>query len=111
MFARGGLLGLDPATGKVDFTYPWRAQSLESVNASNPVVVGNKVLITECYGPGSAMLEVKPSGYKEIWKDSEKVRDKSLQCHWNTPIYHEGFVYGSAGSDVQLGSGALFLLV
>src|SRR5205823_2411191 len=40
LFARGGLLGLDPKTGKVEFHYPWRAKILESVNASNPVVVG-----------------------------------------------------------------------
>ena len=42
VFARGGLIGLDPATGKVDFHFPWRARILESVNASNPVVVGNR---------------------------------------------------------------------
>jgi len=97
LFARGGLVGLDPATGKIDFEYPWRAKSLESVNASNPLVVGNRVLITECYGPGSALLEVKPGSSKEIWTDAEKGRNKSLQCHWNTPIHVDGYVYGSSG--------------
>ncbi len=42
-FARGGLVGFDPATGKVDFHYPWRARLLESVNASVPVVAGDEV--------------------------------------------------------------------
>ena len=97
LFARGGLVGLDPATGKVDFEFPWRARSLESVNASNPLVVGNKVLITECYGVGSALLEVQPGGSKEIWTDADKRRDKSLLCHWNTPIHVDGYVYGSSG--------------
>ena len=23
--------------------------------------------------------------------------DKSMQCHWMTPIYHEGYLYGSSG--------------
>jgi outer membrane protein assembly factor BamB len=60
VFARGGLVGLNPATGKVDFHFPWRARAVESVNASNPVVAGDRVFITECYGPGSALLKVKP---------------------------------------------------
>src|SRR5262249_25233953 len=64
VFARGGLLALEPATGKVRFHYPWRARDLESVNASSPVVVGNKVLITETYGVGSSLLEVKPDSYQ-----------------------------------------------
>jgi len=98
VFARGGLVGLDPASGKIDFHYPWRAKPLESVNASNPVVVGNRVLITETYGPGSALLEVSPGSCKEVWTDADKgPRGKSLQCHWNTPIHVDGYVYGSSG--------------
>jgi outer membrane protein assembly factor BamB len=97
LFARGGLLGLDPAGGQVGFHYPWRARALESVNASNPVVVGNRVFISECYGPGSALLEVRPGGYKEVWTDAARGRDKSMQCHWNTPIYVDGYLYGCSG--------------
>ncbi len=96
-FARGGLVGFDPATGKVDFQFPWRAGILESVNASNPVVVGNQVLVSETYGPGSALIEVKPGGYQVIWSDETKGRNKSLQTHWNTAVYHDGYVYGSSG--------------
>jgi outer membrane protein assembly factor BamB len=101
LFARGGLVGLDPATGKVDFHYPWRARILESVNASNPVVVGNRVFISETYGPGSALLEVRPGGYKEVWTDAAKGRDKSMQCHWNTPIHVDGYLYGCSGRHTQ----------
>lgn len=97
VFARGGLLGFDPATGKQDFHFPWRARVLESVNASNPVVAGDRVLISETYGPGSAVLQVKPGSYNLLWSDEDKGRAKSLQCHWNTPIHHEGYVYGSSG--------------
>jgi outer membrane protein assembly factor BamB len=100
LFARGGLVGLDPATGKVDFHYPWRARVLESVNASNPVVVGNRVFISETYGPGSALLEVRAGGVKEVWTDANKVR-KSMQCHWNTPIHVDGYLYGCSGRHPQ----------
>ena len=98
VFARGGLIGFDPATGKVDFHYPWRAKILESVNASNPVVVGDKVFISETYGPGSALLKVKPGGYEEVWTDAEQGRaTRAMQCHWMTPIYVDGYLYGCSG--------------
>jgi outer membrane protein assembly factor BamB len=97
VFARGGLLAFNPENGKVDFHYPWRSRLLESVNAANPVVVGDLVLISECYGPGSALLKVKPGGYDVVWTDAEKGRDKSLMAHWETPVYHDGHVYGCSG--------------
>ncbi len=97
VWARGGLLGFEPGTGQLDFHFPWRAPLLESVNASNPVVAGNRVLISETYGPGAALLAVRPGGYEVVWSDAAKGRQKSLQTHWNTPVHHEGFVYGSSG--------------
>jgi outer membrane protein assembly factor BamB len=99
VLARGGLVGLEPATGKVDFHFPWRARVLESVNGSNPVVVGDRVFISETYGPGSALLKVKPGADPEVvWSDDRKAPgDKSMQCHWMTPIHHDGYLYGSSG--------------
>jgi outer membrane protein assembly factor BamB len=97
VFARGGLVGLEPATGKVEFQFPWRARTLESVNASNPVVVGDRVFISETYGPGSALLRVKPGSYELLWSDAKEGRDKRMQCHWNTPIYQDGYLYGCSG--------------
>jgi outer membrane protein assembly factor BamB len=100
VFARGGLIGFEPASGKVDFHFPWRAPILESVNASNPVVVGDRVFISETYGPGSALLKVRPGGYELLWSDADR-RKKSMQCHWMTPIYHDGYVHGSSGRHTQ----------
>ena len=101
LFARGGLVGLNPATGKVDFHFPWRSRLLESVSAANPVVVGNRVFLSETYGPGSALLEIKPGGCKEVWTDRDKPRRKSMQCHWNTPIHVGGYLYGCSGRHAQ----------
>ena len=96
-FCRGGLLGFEPTKGQVDFEYPWRATIIESVNASMPVVVGNQVFISECYGPGSSLLEVSPGSHEVVWKDDPRKRDKSMQTHWNTPVYMDGYLYGSSG--------------
>ena len=97
VFARGGLLGLEPANGTVDFHYPWRAKILESVNASTPVVVGNEVFISETYGPGSSLLAVEPGKFAVVWSDDPRKRVKAMQAHWNTPVYHEGYLYGASG--------------
>lgn len=104
-FCRGGLVGFEPQKGEVLFQFPWRAESLESVNASMPVVDQGQVLISETYGPGSAMLDLNPFGNMKkpteapvVWKDKSGLRDKkSLQTHWNTPVVHNGYVYGSSG--------------
>ncbi len=104
VFARSGLVGFEPASGKVDFHFPWRARILESVNASNPVVVDDLVFISECYGPGSALLRVAPGRHEVVWKDPPG-RRKAMQTHWNTAIHIDGHLYGSSGrnrSDAEL---------
>lgn len=102
--ARGGLLGFEPQTGKTLFHYDWRAKLEESVNASTPVVIGDKVLITECYGVGGAYLDLKGGKPKAVWTDKDKdAVDRSLTCHWNTPVHANGFVYGSTGRHTEDG--------
>jgi outer membrane protein assembly factor BamB len=102
LFGRSGLVGFEPSSGKVDFQFPWRARILESVNASTPVVVGNRVLISETYGPGGVLLEVAQGKQpRVVWSDESRRRDKSLQTHWNTPVYHEGYVYASSGRHTE----------
>ena len=96
-FCRGGLVGFDPEQGTVDFTYPWRAKKLESVNAGTPIVVGDEVFVSETYGPGSSLLKVRPGGYEVVWRDDLHRRAKAFQAHWSTPIFRGGYLYGCTG--------------
>ena len=84
-------------SGKIDFHYPWRARLRDSVNASNPVVAGDEVLISETYGPGSSLLKVRRGGYNVVWRDKRNRREKAMQTHWNTPLFHDGYLYASSG--------------
>jgi outer membrane protein assembly factor BamB len=97
MFARGGLMAIDPAKAETITTFPWRARLLESVNASTPIVRGNEVFISETYQPGSALVRFTGSAFEEIWSDRNRRRDRAMALHWNTPIEHEGYLYGSSG--------------
>jgi len=88
----GGLLSLDPANGAVDFTFPWRSRSYESVNASCPVVFDNKVFISASYRTGGVLLEIRPDfTHRQVWTTQE------FGLHWNTPIYRNGYLYGFDG--------------
>ena len=97
VFARGGVVAIDVATGQPLLDYPWRATLLESVNASTPVVVDEKIFLSETYQLGSVLLDVSQSEPRVVWSDAERRRDKSMQLHWNTAVYHDGFLYGSSG--------------
>lgn len=100
VLARGGLVGFDPASGEVRFRFPWRSRLLQSANASNPVVAGDLVFISEAYGPGGALLRVKPAGCEVVWKDAPG-RDRAMATHWNTAVHADGFLYGSSGRHRQ----------
>jgi len=89
----GGLLCLDPDSGKIYFRFPWRSPRHTSVNASTPVVSGNWVFISSSYDVGGAMLEVQPDfSYKLIYET------KALASHWATPILYEDHLYGFANN-------------
>lgn len=103
-FCREGLLAFDPRTGKQDFHFPWRSKILESVNAATPTIVGDQVLISETYGPGSTMLKIARGKQELLWQDDPKKREKTLLSHWCTPVHHAGFGYGCSGRHTSDGT-------
>lgn len=90
--ATGGLLVIDPDSGEISCRFPWRGNRYESVNASSPVIVDNKVYISECYGAGGVCLEIQEDGScKELW------RNEILNTHFMTAIHKDGYLYGVDG--------------
>ena len=88
----GGLMTIDPADGRLESTFPWRGDRYESVNASSPLVVGNQVFVSECYGAGSALVDVLPDGStKPAWTNED------FGTHFMTAIHKDGFLYGVHG--------------
>jgi outer membrane protein assembly factor BamB len=97
IFARSGLIGFDPKTGKRLFGHPWRARIFESVNAANPIVSDDTILISESYERGSSCLTWNGKTLTEQWNDKDKDRvEQSLMAHFCTPIEVNGYVYGSS---------------
>jgi outer membrane protein assembly factor BamB len=88
----GGLLCIDPANGKVDFTFPWRGTRRESVNASSPVVIGNQIFISECYGSGGVLLDVSPDFHcTPAWTNL------TFGTHFMSAVAKDGYLYGVDG--------------
>jgi outer membrane protein assembly factor BamB len=92
-FTRFGVELLDPKTGAVRYRQRWRARYDASVNAATPLVIGDKLFFTACYETGALLLHLQADGSaKEIWHD-----DGVMDCHYNTPIYHDGHLFGFHG--------------
>ncbi len=88
----GGLLVIDPADGHVDGTFPWRGTRRESVNASSPVVIGDRVFISECYGSGGALLDLREGGTcQPLWTNA------SFGTHFMSAIPKGDCLYGIDG--------------
>ena len=91
---RQGLVSVDPERGAVNFSFWFRSQLNDSVNAANPIVVSNMIFISGAYyRVGSVLLRVKPDNrsVEEVW------RSTALELHWNTPIYDRGYLYAFSG--------------
>ena len=88
----GGLLVVDPDDGALQLRFPWRSRSYESVNASNPVVVGSRVMVSASYRTGAAQLLLRPDGgYTKEWENHD------FDLHWTTAVHHQGHYYAFAG--------------
>ena len=65
-FTRAGFVDVDPATGKIRYEFPWRARLQASVNVATPIVVDVMVFLSSSYGPGAVLLQITPTGLKQI---------------------------------------------
>jgi len=91
---RQGLVSLEPKTGKVNFSYWFRAEQDQSVNAMTPLVQDDLVFISSAYYRlGSVVLRVDPSGKSvtPLWKGLQ------LEIHWTRPVLLNGFLYAFSG--------------
>jgi outer membrane protein assembly factor BamB len=89
---RNGLVGLDPATGQVQFQRRWRSRQAASVNAATPVVVGDLIFVSAEYGPGAGVLRLEGSTLTELWSS-----DDVLSNHYATSVYRDGYLFGFHG--------------
>jgi outer membrane protein assembly factor BamB len=89
---RNGLVGLDPATGRVQFQRRWRARQAASVNAATPLVAGDLIFVSAEYGPGAGVFRLNGADLTELWAS-----DDVLSNHYATSVLREDHLYGFHG--------------
>jgi outer membrane protein assembly factor BamB len=95
----GGLMVMDPDTGALDFTYPFRSRTYESVNGATPIIGDDRVFITASYSTGTAGLAPGPDGgFEELWKT------RRLGLQFSTPLYVDGHLWLIDGRSDRVGS-------
>ena len=94
---REGLLTFDPNDGSKQNFFPWRASINESVNAASPVVWNNRILISEAYEKGSALVSLTSKGLERVWADGDVFKDKAIRSHWSTPLLNGNLIIASSG--------------
>lgn len=107
---RQGLVSLNPTNGDVNFKRWFQSPVNESVNAMNPIVSDDRVLLsTAYYRLGSVVLRVNPDGrsFSEVWRNPQNPNERDaitgnypspvLEVHFSTPVLHNGFIYAFSG--------------
>jgi outer membrane protein assembly factor BamB len=86
------VLGLDPSSGAVFWSFPWTIRQ-NNRNIAQPVVMGpNRFLVSAGYGTGCAAVEidVTANGFsaREIW------RNRNLKNKFSSSVFWQDHIYG-----------------
>jgi len=94
--AHGGLLALDPDSGKLLSRFPWRADIFESVLASTPLALpDNQVFISDCYELGGVLLK-----FDKNFKPVPVWKERFFGMHMMVPLVLKDHLYGFAGRNI-----------
>lgn len=91
---RNQLWLVDAASGGVLASLPLRSSMDASVNAASPLACGDgRWLVSAGYGVGAHLFRIgEEAALEEVWS-----RRDVLDCHYATPVVHEGHLYGFHG--------------
>ena len=97
-FMREGLVLADAETGKEVFHDDFRSPINASVNAASPLVIGDGIFLSSCYDVGARFWKLSGSqNLKTIKVKKEWQKHGILDCHFSTPVYYGGNLFGFHG--------------
>jgi outer membrane protein assembly factor BamB len=80
-------LAVKPKTGELLWEHRWNTSY--GVNASDPIVSGDHVLISTGYNKGAALLKIEGSAAVQLWQN------RSFRNQFTSSVLLDGHVYGS----------------
>lgn len=88
-----GLAAIDPENGNELWNEPWLTPY--DVNATTPIVNGNRIFITSNSDNGGKMLIAGLTGPELLWQK------ETIGSHHSDPFFIDGFLYGYSGDSYQ----------
>ena len=88
-----GLALLEAKSGKELWNLPWKTDY--DVNATTPIIDGNRVFITSGYNRGCALIQMTKEKGTIIWEN------KVIASHHSDPIILDEYLYGYSGQSFQ----------
>jgi outer membrane protein assembly factor BamB len=93
---RHQFVALDPANGKIFFQYPFGPTERSSVTAATPLVNGDLVFLSGCYGAGSTALRIQKEKPTKVWASEE-----AMLNHYATCVHRDNLLFGFDGRQEQ----------
>ena len=90
VFKATAIVGLNAANGQELWRYRWETDY--DINATTPIVFGDKIFITSGNDTGCALLQVSPGKATQIW------RNKNMRSQLASPVLVQGCIYGIDGN-------------
>jgi outer membrane protein assembly factor BamB len=88
-------LAVNAKTGAEAWRFRWLTQY--GVNATDPIVSGDRVFLSTGYGKGGTLLKLGGAAPEQLWKT------KKLHTQLNGAVLHDGFIYGMDGDSGDKG--------
>lgn len=94
VFAGSAALGLDPNSGATLWKFPFATDY--ECNIITPLAIDGNAFISAGENQGSVLLSLKRDGdnFQPEVKWESRARDSVLRSEWQTPILHDGHLYG-----------------
>jgi outer membrane protein assembly factor BamB len=88
---RLNVVSVDPGQGSVRFQFPFGARG-PTVNAANPLILGDHVFVSASYGVGAQWAKIGPRRATTVWES-----DDVMSSQYTTCVEKDGVLYGIDG--------------
>ncbi len=92
IWTREKLYTMEPASGQILASLPWRSSMNASVNAATPLILSEGVFVSASYGAGAVLVKREGNSLNRVWSGDDKISN-----HYATCVYHQGYLYGFHG--------------
>jgi outer membrane protein assembly factor BamB len=89
-------VAVNPRDGKEAWRLKWLTEY--GVNASDPIVDGDRMFLSTGYGKGGALFKLGAGAPEQVWKT------KSLRTQMNGAVLFQGHLYGTDGDTTEKAS-------